>query len=145
MKKLADRTSGIVLGWLAFMGSHKETVVLFTGEAHLGFVVVGIAQNKLNLRRELANEGRRLVLIGDVGRGELCRQWNPQGGGGTDEMEFPPVPPAMIAGFRPVGFGVNRRMWHDTGRAVFLVPDAALGAQGGAVDSRRMASLPPGL
>src|SRR5215469_7430108 len=60
-------------------------------------------------------------------------------------MQLPAVPPAMIPGLAPGGFGVNRGMRDFPGQPMFLVPDAAVGAQGRTVDGGRVSLGDPGL
>src|SRR5947209_18472473 len=60
-------------------------------------------------------------------------------------MELPAIDPAMPATLGPVRLGINGRMRDFAGFPMLLVPDAPLGSQDGAVQSRSSAVLLPGL
>ena len=78
-------------------------------------------------------------LVGITGDGARRGSGEPDATDGDGPMQLPAVPPAVIPGLAPRGFGVNRGMGDFPGQSMFLVPDAAVGAPGRTVDSRRVA------
>ena len=80
--------------------------------------------------------GQCLPVIGNSGRRQIGRQREPNGGDGGDQRPLPAVEPAMPARLGPVGCGIARRVRHEAGVAVLLVPDATTRPQDGTVEGR---------
>src|SRR6185503_1104678 len=96
-------------------------------------MVVMVTQDIANFRRELPNKGGGYLGIIGISDGEFSCQRQPERSDCTSEVKFPAIPPAVIAGFGPVGLGVNAGMRHNALLPMFLVPDPALSSEHGAV------------
>src|SRR5262245_53178662 len=95
--------------------------------------------------RQLLQQLGSYDIVGVTGHGELRSQGEPDAADDDRQMQLPAVPPAMIPGLAPGGFGVNRGMRHYSCQPMLLVPDTPVGAQWCTVDSRRVSLCSPGL
>jgi hypothetical protein len=87
----------------------------------------------------------RYQLVGGTGDGELGSQRHPDAADDDSQMPLATVPPARIPRPTPGGFGINRGVRDNTCQPMFLLPDAAIGAQGRTVNSRRVSLSCPRL
>ena len=83
-----------------------------------------------------------LRVVGDVGLRQLGGQGDPHSGDCADQVQLPAIDPAVPAGLGPVGFRVNGGVRDLPLFPVFLVPDAAVRPQYGAIDRRPPGVLP---
>src|SRR5215471_17584818 len=145
MKNPADFDSPIPVRIRATTRGDQFAVVQGTFLAQLGGVVMRVPENIPDFQRQLLQQLWGDHVVGVTGDGELSSQRYPEAADDDRQMQFPAVPPAVIPGLAPGGFGVNRRMRDFPGQPMFLMPDAPIGAQGGTVDGCRMALLDPRL
>src|SRR5262250_664422 len=145
MKNAADFDAPIPVGILAPTCGDQFAIVPRTLLAQLGGVVMRIPKDISDCQRQLLQQLGSHQIVGVTGDSKLRSQGEPDAPDTDRQMQLPAVPPAVIPGLAPGGFGVNRGMWDYSGQPVFLVPDAAVGTQGGTVDGCRMALLAPGL
>lgn len=134
---------GVSVGGGAPLGRDEEPAI---GGAPLGQcpVTVGrVAEQEAQFGRQFAQQRRGQFVVGDVGRGQLGREWDPDRRDGGDQVQFPAIDPAVPGGLAPVRLGVDRGVGHYAGRTLLLVPDAAAGPAQRAVDGRRPAAVGP--
>ncbi len=105
----------------------------------VGALVGGVAQDIARVQRQLAQQGGRDRQVVDVRLGQVGREREPDAGDGPGEMELPAEfacgsPPAVPARLAPVGLDIEGDRRQQVPRAILDVPDAAEGAQQGAVE-----------
>ena len=145
MKDPADFDAPIPMGIRATTRGDQFPVVQRTFRAQLGGVVMRVPEDIPDRHRQLLQQLWGNQIVGVTGDGELCGQGNPDAPDHDRQMQLPAVPPAVIPGLAPGGFGVNRGMRDFPRQPMFLVPDAAVGAQGRTVDGGRVSLGGPGL
>jgi hypothetical protein len=80
--------------------------------------VAGVAEDEPDGPRQGVDQPWRGLVVGGVGRGQVCRQRDPDGGDGGGQVELPAVDsaemqgprctaPAVPARLGPVGLGVD--------------------------------------
>jgi hypothetical protein len=92
-----------------------------------------VPENIPDLQRQLLQQLGGNHFVGVTGDGKLRGQGKldaPDDG----QMQLPAIPPAVIPGLTPRGFGVDRGLRDFSGQSMFFVPAAAVGPQGGTVD-----------
>src|SRR5215813_2362452 len=134
MKEPPDFDSSIPMGIRAATRGNQFTVVQGTLLAQLWCVVVCIPEDVAHCQRQLLQQLWGNDIVGVTGDGEFRGQGNPDAAHHDRQMQLPAVPPAMIPGLTPGSLSINRGMWDLSGQPMFLVPHAAVGAQGRTVD-----------
>src|SRR5215510_14411443 len=145
MKDPSDVDSPIPMRIRATARGDQFTVVQRTFRAPFGGVVMRVTKDIPYRHRQLLQQLWGNDIVGVTGNGELRSPGDPDAADDDRQRQLPAVPPAMIPGLAPGGFGVNRGMRHFPGQPMFLVPDTPVGAQGRTVDSRRVSLGGPGL
>ena len=110
-----------------------------------GIGIGGIAQDEVSFGRQLWQQQERDLIVGVVSGRQFRRHGNPHGGHHRDQVQLPPVDPAVPARLGPVGLGINGGMGHDALFPMFFVPHAAVGPQDSAVNGDRPAICGPGV
>src|SRR5512138_3507281 len=77
-------------------------------------IVMLVTQDIAYRQRQFGQQPRGDHIIGLIGRGEFGSQRNPQPSKGYSQMQFPAVPPAMIARLAPGCFEIDAGMRHHT-------------------------------
>src|SRR5438093_8621312 len=144
MKDPSDVDSPIPMGIRTTARGDQFAVVQRTFLAQLGGVVMCVPEDIPDFQRQLFQQLGSDHVVGVTGDGKLSRQRNPEAADDDRQMQLPSIPPAVIPGLTPSGFGVNRSMWDFPGQPMFLVPDTPVGAQGRTVDSRGVSLRGPG-
>lgn len=129
MKNAAHRCSWIRMRIGTPPGGDQNPSVPLALPVELRVIVGGVPQDEPDLTGQLGNEGGSYEVIGRVGGGKPCGQRNPDACRRTGNVELPSVPPTMIAGLGPVGFGVDSGVWNDPLLAVLLMPHPSLGSK----------------
>ena len=145
MKHAADFDSPIGVGRGATAGRHQLPIVPGTLDAQLRSIVVLIAQDRADLGGKLDEQQRRDLTVGDIGRGELSGQGNPETAEGHGQMQLPPIPPAVPPRLAPLRFRINGGVGDHPSLPLFLVPDPTGCAHGGTVAGGSMPLLRPGI
>src|SRR5215510_5513270 len=145
MKEPSDVDSPIPMGIRATTCGDQFPMVQRTVITQLGGIVMGVTEDVPHLQRQLLQQLGGDHIVSLTGDGKLRGQGEPDAPDRDGQMELPAVPPAMIPGLAPGGFGVNRGMWDFPCEPMLLVPDAPVSAQGRTVDSCRVALRCPGL
>src|SRR5215468_2251919 len=145
MKEPSDFDSPIPMGIRATTRGNQFTVVQGALLAQLWCVVVCIPEDVTHRHGQLLQQLGGNDIVGVTGDGAFSGQGEPDAANRDRQRQLPAVPPAMIPGLAPGGFGVNRGMRDFPGQPMFLVPDAAVGAQGRTVDGGRVSLGGPGL
>src|SRR5215831_16825205 len=127
MKNPADCDTPIPMGIWATTRSDQFAVVQRTCRAQLGSVIMRVPEDIPHCHWQLLQQFWGDHIIGVTGDGELRGQREPNTTDHDGQMQLPAVPPAVIPGLTPGGFGVNRSMRDLTCQPMFLVPDAAVG------------------
>src|SRR5215471_17570698 len=145
MKEPPDCDAPIPMGIRATTRGNQFTVVQGALRAQHWCVVVCISEDVAHCQRQLLQQLGCDQIVGVTGAGTLRSQGDPDAPDHDRQMQLPAVPPAVIPRLTPCGFSVNRGMRDFPGQPMFLVPDAAVGAQGRTVDSGRVSLGGPGL
>jgi hypothetical protein len=138
----AHLAPAISMGMGTMPTGHQFLAPLPTEPAEGRIVVVDIPQDVAHLQRQFAHQGRSLLIVCSIGRSELCRQGDPDGGNDCCQMELPAIDPAMPATLGPEGIGIDGDMGDPPGLPMFLVPDPVTGTQGGTVQGDRCPHKP---
>src|SRR5438067_13234152 len=136
MKNPADFDTPVPMGIGATTRRDQFAVMQRTFRAQLGSVILRVPEDIPHRNRQLLQKFWSDHIIGVTGDGELRGQRDPDTTDHDCQMQLPAVPPAVIPGLTPSGFGVNRSMRDRTCQPMLLVPEAAGGTQWGIVDSR---------
>ena len=107
-------------------------------------VVVCLSEDVAHFQRPWLQQLGCDQIVGVTGDGKLRGQGDPDAPDHERQMQLPTVPPAVIPRLTPRGFSVNRGMRDFPGQPMFLMPDAAVGAQGRTVDGGRVSLGGPG-
>lgn len=122
VKDAAHLNPTIAVRMLATPRGDQPATSGFTSLSQIRRVVVSITQNVAHFSRQLPQQGWSNAGIVGVGNRQLSRQRYPDRRHGTRQMQFPAVPPAMIARLRPARLGVDAAVRHDTLLPMFVVP-----------------------
>src|SRR5215468_6342530 len=145
MTEPPDFDAPIPLGIRATPRGNEFTVVQGALLAQRRCVGVCISEDVAHFQRQLLQQLGCDQMVGVTGDGTLRGQGDPDASDHDRQMQLPAVPPAVIPRLTPRGFRVNRGMRDFPGQPMFLVPDAAVGAQGRTVDGGRVSLGGPGL
>src|SRR5215471_5907656 len=113
--------------------------------AQLWCVVVCIPEDVTHRHGQLLQQLGGNDIVGVTGDGAFSGQGEPDAANRDRQRQLPAVPPAMIPGLAPGGFGVNRGMRDFPGQPMFLVTTWKVLAVGGVIDedsSRRRRKRP---
>ena len=78
-------------------GRYQFAVVPGTLRPQLRGIRMLITQDRADLGRQLGEQQRCDLTVGDLGEGELRRQGNPEAAEGHGQVQLPAVPPPMPA------------------------------------------------
>jgi hypothetical protein len=143
MEDASDLDSAIGMGILSLPRCNEFPIPLLAKLPKAVSVVVRIAQNIPNVIGKFPEEFGSDSSVIRIRQRQYSGERDPDPSNGHGQVEFPPVHPAVPARFRPVGFGVNRRMRNDPGFLILLVPDAAFGSKRRTIASGGSTALPP--
>src|SRR5215216_1324078 len=135
MKNAPDFHSTISMRMWSTSRSNKLNPSLIATTPKFGIVIMRISQDIARLRRQMRQQVVSHFYVGSVGCGKLGCQWYPDCPHCHSQMQFPSIPPAVPARFRPACFSIYRSMRNLAFFFMFLVPDSAASSQHCRVES----------
>ena len=112
--------------------------------APLGGVVRRVTKDIPDCRRPLLQPLGSAHVVGGTGEGARSSPRQPEVAAADRQRQFPAVPPAVLPGRAPGGFGIERSMRDCAGPPMFLVPATPVGAPGRTGAMRPAAAGPEG-
>lgn len=97
VKHARDLNASIRMRIAPIAGGHQEAAILEAERVQFIPMVMTIAQNKANFKREFTQKKRSLIAISDIGWGHLSGQGNPNGSDRRNQMQFPAIDESMPA------------------------------------------------